>query len=297
MGELGTEAMKVRTRVEAAADVLDHVRSLGLNPKSTSRLSAMHQTLQRGYVPFDDSEFSIALESIRDIQDLVFIFDELRVHRGDKNFVRVVKHLLNDSVLPQDDRRNSPGRDAQFELYLAAVCQRAGLAPVEFEEPDILCTVDGMTMAIAAKRLKSNTPQALEKHVRKAANQIMLANHPGIVALDLSLAKNQENRPIVSSIESQLHEMIADTRNRQFFAAHEKDIKRWVEGAEVRAVVVFDSRIRLRPSREWCVDATMCWLETTGEDQEADREFQAFYSKFLGGFPKLIDRVAENASG
>lgn len=292
MPEARTEPMEYRTLAQAAADVIDHVHALGLEPDATSRLVTMRRTLERGYIPFEDPEFPIALEAMRDIQDLMFVFGELRAHLGDRNFVRVVKHLVNDSVLPQHDRENSPGRDAQFELYLAAVCQRAGMSPVSYEEPDIRCTVEGTTFAIAAKRVKTGSPQAIKRHVRKGAEQIRRAGYPGVIALDLSLPRNERNQPIVSSLQSQLYEMIAHTENRQFFEAHEHDIYRWVEDAGVRGVVVFASRIRLRPNRQWGVDATMCWLRTTVGDAQAEQEYAAFYSAFLKGFPDLVDRDA-----
>lgn len=129
---------------------------------------------------------------------------------------------MNDSVLPQQDRENSPGRDAQFELYLAAICQNAGLLPVDYEEPDVTCTVEGTKFGIAAKRLKRLSQ--IKNRIRKAADQIKNANLPGIIALDLSFARNQGNRPIISQVESQLYLMIAHAKNNQFFGEHEQEI-------------------------------------------------------------------------
>ena len=86
-----------------------------------------------------------------------------------------------------------------------------------------------------------------------------------------------------------MYELVAYAQNRQFFEIHEQDIHRWVEGAGVPGVVGFDSRIRLRPKRDWGVDATMCWLETTNGVEQAEREYQAFYRSLLKGFPKLVD--------
>ncbi|MGA2253717.1 MAG: hypothetical protein ABSG53_03570, partial [Thermoguttaceae bacterium] len=163
------QSLPRRTRTEAAAYVMAEFREMGFSPPS--RLVEMHRVLSRGNVPFDDPDFFTALESLRDLHQLMFIFEQLHIHRTNSRFQKVVQHLLNDSVLPQHDK-DSPGRDRQFELYLAAICQSAGLAPVDYEEPDITCFVNGTKFGIAAKRLKSKKPSQLEKHVRKGADQL-----------------------------------------------------------------------------------------------------------------------------
>ena len=89
-------------------------------------------------------------------------------------------------MLPNEDRSHSKGRDAQFELFVAAVCQNAGLHPVAREEPDVTCHIEGIKFGIAAKRIKSVTN--LKKHVRKAAQQIEGAGFPGMIALDTNVA-------------------------------------------------------------------------------------------------------------
>lgn len=283
-----------RTRAQAAAWVVEQVRTLGMNPNPASRLVRMQRILERGLVPFEDHPlFTTALEAMRELQELAFVFGEAGGHLGAPKYLALVKDLLKDSVLSKSDRKKSPGRDAQLELYLAAVCQHAGLSPVGYEEPDVTCTVDTVTFGIAAKRLKSGTASAVREHVKKAADQIKRAGHPGFIVLDLTQARNQDNQPIVSQIQSQLFEMVAAARNRQFFEEHEQDIYRWVDGSGVRGVLVLDSRVRLRPDRQWGVDGTVCWLPTTQGDEQAGREYAAFYEGFLKGFPKLVDHAKE----
>src|SRR5262245_51039241 len=154
MGNVDPENLMRRSRAENATYVVDQVRSLGLVPHPTSRLMQMHRALNRGHVHCDDPDFPAALEAERDLQHLGFAFDQMHAHRDKPKFRALVKRLLKDSVLPQDNRENSPGRDAQFELYLAAICQKAGLLPVDCAEPDVTCTVEGAKFGIAAKRLK-----------------------------------------------------------------------------------------------------------------------------------------------
>ena len=275
------------TRTEAAAYVIAQFRALGL--ELPSRLVEMHRVLSRGYVPSEDSDFFTALESLRELHQLLFIFEQLRIHRNNPQFRNVVKHLLNDSALPQHDLKNSPGRDKQFELYLAAICQNAGLVPVDYEEPDVTCFIDGIKFGIAAKRLKSRNTSQLEKHVRKGANQLKQQGLPGIVALDLSLSRNQSNRPIISQVQSQMYLMIADAKNRQFREKHGDHIRRWVAGTGVRAVLIIESTLCLRPDRQWWHYGMISWVPTTLDDEQADPLFEAFYARFLKGVPNLDD--------
>ncbi len=106
-----------RSRADNATYVIDQVCALGLSAQPTSRLMQMRQVLNRGHVAFDDPEFLVALETERDMQHLGFVFDQMHIHEDTVEFRPLVKRLLKDSVLPQDNRVNSPGRDAQFELY------------------------------------------------------------------------------------------------------------------------------------------------------------------------------------
>jgi hypothetical protein len=265
-------------------------RELGFEPPS--RVVEMHRVLSRENVPFDDPDFPTALESLRDLDQLMFIFEQLHVHRDNPRFQGVVKHLLSDPVLPQHGK-DSPGRDRQFELYVAAICQNAGLVPVDCEEPDITCFIAGTKFGIAAKRLKSRKPSQLERRVRKGADQLKQQGLPGIVALELSLSRNQSNRPIISQIESQLYPMIADAKNRQFRDRHGDAIRRWVAGTGVRAVLVIETTLRLRPDRRWSLDGTLSDVPTTLDNEQPDPLFIAFYDGFLKGVPNLEDSGTE----
>jgi hypothetical protein len=277
------------TRAENANFVIEQVRALGHELDPTCRLMEMHRALHRGHVEFNDPDFETALEAERDLQHLGFVFRLMNAHRANPKFKKIVKHLLNDSVLPQADCTNSPGRDAQFELYLAAICQNAGLLPVDYCEPDIVCTIDGRRFGIAAKRIKSRNIHQVEKHLRKGAKQISNQGIPGVIALDLSMAWNQENRPIISKLHSQMYPMIAQLRSHQFLDQHHQDIFSWVGGNGVLAVVIFDFSLRLRPNNQWGLDGMTTWLSSTGEDQGMVADYQLFYRNFVRGIPNLKD--------
>ena len=264
-----------KTKAQRAAWILDQVSALGLILKPHSRLLEMKRVLDRGHVSFDDPEFWFALESERDMAHLAFVFEQLQQHPSKEEFTRHVKHLLNDSTLPQTDLVNSPGRDKQFELYLAAICQNAHLSPVGFGEPDVTCEVNGQPFAIAAKRLKNI--ENVDRHIRKAVDQFARAQIPGVIALDLSFAWNRTNRPLISQIESQMYLMILNQRARQFFKDRADELNLIMATTQVRAFVVFDFAARLRPNQKWGLDGLATWFDPEVQDPQ----FITFYDKFF----------------
>lgn len=86
---------------------------------------------------------------MRDMQHLELVFKQLRTQLTDPEFLANVKRVLKDSALPQQDLEESPGRDTQFELYLSAICQNAGLLPVARAEPDVTCVAEGLEFCMA----------------------------------------------------------------------------------------------------------------------------------------------------
>ncbi len=92
-----------------------------------------------------------------------------------------------------DDREeNTPGRDALFELFLAAQLRQAGFV-VRLEEPDVTFELeDGTSIAIAAKRVKS--ADQVMKRIRKAGKQIEKCSRYGIAAIQPVWFSRQRTR-------------------------------------------------------------------------------------------------------
>ena len=284
MEQFDPENVMRRSRRENAAYVIDQVRQLGLTAHLKSRLMQMHDALNRDYVSYGDPEFAAALEAERDMQILGFVFDTMQEHRACAEFRNRVYCTLKDRVLPQDNLEESPGRDAQFELYVAAIAEKAGLRPVVCEEPDVTCVVQGVKFGVAAKRLKSLSQ--FGKRVRQGINQVSRTKLPGIIAVDISLARDQNNAPIISPFESQMYRLIAPFAANQLFDKHHVDVFRWVRGTGVIAVVLFDFTVRVRPNDEWGLDGMVTWLCTTFDD-EANRKYESFWDGFSRGIPNV----------
>lgn len=281
MTKVDPDLLPRRSYVDTAAYVIAQFEAMGLAPPN--RIVNLHRVLDADFIPFDHADFSTALEALRDLHQLRFIFEELREHRDTKAFYNVAKHMVNDSPLPQDDA-NSPGRDRQFELYLAAICQKAGLIPICYDEPDVVCTVDGVKFGIAAKRIKSQSMLALGKHIKKAARQLAGQSLPGIVALDLTLSRNPTNKPMTSRLKEQVFPIISDAKSRQLYELHKETIQRWIAHMNVRAILLVEFNYSIKPNNRWGQDGTLFWIPASGG---LDSLFESFFDAFSKGIPNV----------
>jgi len=278
-------SLRCRTRIENALYVIDRFRWYGIDP--TGRLTQMRDALCGDTIPYDqnDPRFRAAVEAEKDLQQLGFVFDMAGDRRNDAVFMKLMSEVVLDAHEPQDDLVNSPGRDAQFNLLLAAVCQNARMLPVGYGEPDVTCTVNGMKFGIAAKRMKS--AKRVRERIKKGADQVRRSGMPGVVAIEHSLPWNQANSPIVSHFESATHVISARQRCTSFFDNHKKRINELVAGCNVVGVVVFNFYVRHRPDREWELDCMNLWFETGGYDRQTKYYHNLLYRCFNSGMPNI----------
>jgi hypothetical protein len=275
------------TRAENADFVIAELRALGIELAEDSRLMRMREVAHRRYVDFHDDEFKIAIEGDRDLVSLGFILEQLSV-RDDPTFAAVVKRLIHDAVVPQDETDNStPGRDAQFELYIAACCQKAGFEPVAYEEPDVTCLVDGRRFCIAAKRVKC--VRQASKRINAAARQIEKSGIPGIIVLDMAIAWNPKNVPMISPLWNQMFDHICDLRCQDFFDKRRDLIIEHGMGKGVVGVVAFDFRTRY--VGHWHQHRTADWFDMEGPADERQL-FQSFYDGFCAVIPNRQETIA-----
>ena len=247
----------------------------------------MHRVLTRanGIISPEDHEFETALEAERDFQVLSFVFDQAEAHSTDIEFKRLGKNALKDSLLQHEDRAQSKGRNAQFELFVAAICQSAGLLPVSREEPDVTCHVDAIKFGIAAKRVKKVT--RLEKHVRKAADQIKKARLPGIIAIDTCVALNRNNERITAQIPEEQFGAFYKQALNYFIDDFHDNIQDWVRGKGVRGLVIHDQQVRFQPNEEWSLVGMTMFINTACENHRHNREFDMFQEQYATGLPNV----------
>ncbi len=276
-----------RTRTENAEFVIKHIKALGLLPNSQSRFMKMYSIMTNpaGLIQPDDPEFETALEAERDLQVLGFIFEQADIHPTDAEFLRLMKNIIKDSLLPQEDRGQSKGRDAQFELFVAAICQKAGMLPLSREEPDVTCHAGTIKFGIAAKRIKNEN--RLEKHIRKAADQIKKTGLPGIIAIHTDVALNRSNKRITTPIPEEQFGPLYSKAIKRFVHKYDINFQRWVFRKGVRCIVIHDQQVRFQPNGEWSLEGMTMFVNPTSKNNRRKRDFAMFTKQYKAGLPNV----------
>ena len=277
-----------RTRPELCSFVIATIEAAGIHVPPPSRLRRMYDIYQRGIATIgpDHPDHELALEADRDMQLLAFAFDQLATMELSDAYRDLLRKLINDSVLPQNDRANSPGRDAAFEIYVGAVCTASRLLPVAWEEPDVTFVLDGTKYCLAAKRLKSI--QKLKQRVRKAAEQIEGSKLPGLIVLDLSLAFNPDNRRI-----RQIHEAVFWSGYKKNFLAtwdryHLQIQKIMAHVDNVLGIVVHDYHIR-QQKEDWQLAGMTIRIPAEARSVQQQRDFNRLSTLYTYGLPSQSD--------
>ena len=279
-----------RTRAENATFVIESIKAMGLQVPGGSRLMQMYCTLtdaNRQLILPDGRDFQTAVEAERDMQVLAFVFDMAAAHPTDQKFYDLIKRVLGDSVLPQDNRNQSQGRDFQFELFVAAICQNAGLAPVERKEPDVTCVAQGVKYGIAAKRIKS--AGNLHRRISKAADQVGKAGFPGIIVLETSLLFNPDNTRITSPVSDDNFGRLYHGALCRCISRYADAIHKWVHGKGVRGLVFHDQQVRrLDLIGNWCLEGMTLQFPLADLDERQQREFRCFTDSYFTGLPNRV---------
>ena len=124
-----------------------------------------------------------------------------------------IQEVFSGRELPEDDSKPHP-RNLQFELLTAAFFRASGV-PIQQAEPDVIISLDGWRLGVAAKRVSSR--RALIDRVHEGSRQLERARLPGFVAVEVSRICNPRNALIaapndeaVVSEGSQLVEALLD---------------------------------------------------------------------------------------
>jgi hypothetical protein len=124
-----------------------------------------------------------------ELEELALILDELPKQIPSTTWIPRVREIFAGTTTPAADTKRTP-RDKQFELYIAALCIRAGFL-VTLAEPDVVVDTGIAKFGIAAKRPSSS--RRIIERLREAAKQIQRSGIDGIIAIDLSLVDNPDD--------------------------------------------------------------------------------------------------------
>jgi hypothetical protein len=281
----------VRTYAELATHVIRRLEEHGIAVPSTSRLHRMRglfvdsDGMPKPIILPNDPEIELAQEAMRDFQHLGFIMDELTRVLTPAVLKTQLRTVIHDSALPQDDRTNSTGRDRQSELYVAAICAKAGMQPI-FVEPDLQCRFNDGTWSLAVKRIKSANKFA--HHIKKAVEQIENAALPGIVVADISLMLNPANARIVSTMPDGdfrhwWTEKLTSFVDTQIIVPIEQNgLEEWFAGTRAHGLILIDHHVRLVPASGWQLDSMAFNVDLSSEVGRA-QDIATFFSVFERG--------------
>lgn len=190
--------------------------------------------------------------------------------------------LVSGRVLPQSEIQQSRARDLQFELNIAAHCRAAGYV-VESKEPDVLVRGQKEDFGIAVKRPKSS--KTLERHIRKASEQIQKSGMDGLVAVDLSLIHNPENKILLTQKPEEGIEAVQAAADR-FVELNKNRVRSFVKVPNVFGLVVYmsslcfnQSTLQFATATRWTI-ANLC--EMADERYERLRKFSVRFAIGVG---------------
>lgn len=190
--------MKKRTLRESAEYVCGSLKSFGLRVNASSRFARMAAIAHElELYRFDHPNFRVARQAYNDVLIFAFIIDQLGTPEPRGGYMERLRTAIADPTLPEDRPERTPGRDVQSELFMAAMCRKAGLLPT-FEEPDIRCVVDSEVVGLAIKRPKG--PHSVVDCIRAARSQIDRSDISGVIVVDMSVATDSDyqgiNKPV-----------------------------------------------------------------------------------------------------
>jgi hypothetical protein len=153
------------------------------NRKEGSNGSSRYDKIKKIFSEYDSKD--LIQDSINRINlafiDVLQIMAVINTHSEIRTLPKKFKAaLFNDEFISKSGK--SPGRDSLFEYYVGARFKAAGCKTAD-EEPDLMCTFQGIKFGVAVKRFNL---EKMESHLRKARDQIRNTGKPGIIAVDIT---------------------------------------------------------------------------------------------------------------
>jgi hypothetical protein len=274
-----------RNMVQLADFVIQTAHSLGIALQPTSRIGQMRKVLldadgKPRYVPADAPGFQIALEGLRDLQIIAFILDYLRPDLADDHFRVRIKTMLKDAALPQESGADTKGRDTQCELFVEAVCMKAGLQP-KFAEPDIHAFDGSRPVGLAVKRIKSL--KSFHQRVEDGIDQIQRSSISGIVVADVTTAMNPENQRVVTPASDIDFGRAMNLHLRSFADPEVETLYKQAKGTRALGMILIYNHVRLLPAGQWSLESMTYGINLVRFNDRRAREFDTFTQRFFSG--------------
>jgi hypothetical protein len=218
----GPDIIRTLSKRMTFGDLLDRLNvmeeqltKLGVNTFAKSRFAKYRRELEK----IKSGNFSSvrntteALDWLLDCQEFTSSVDELiRAPEMAGLREKIEKAIGGDYSARLGNRQNTPARDTQFELLMAALLRSVGFE-IRFDEPDIVIELDnGPPVVVACKRVKHE--KNIIQNVRKARDQIKGSGKPGIIALRLAWFELDKPISSIPALSEKTSEFAANISRR-----------------------------------------------------------------------------------
>jgi hypothetical protein len=131
------------------------------------------------------SEGRLIAQAVLDVQEMAWVLTVLGDEAWKGRFAAVLKRTASDSACPNIE--DSPGRNAQLELFVGAIAERACLEPKPVSPgPEwLISDGDDHSGAIECKRVRSE--KKVWEKLTEANSQFHTVGRSGFVVLDIAL--------------------------------------------------------------------------------------------------------------
>lgn len=169
---------QVARRVREVRDVLTERHIRVRQGSSLSQFLLQAETLDLEWRAGTPS----TIEVLRDTAHVNRLAQAVLALRDDPAVKEPLRRMASNVMMP-DDRRQSQGKDALWEIVLLAHLRRLGVAARFEDPPDIVATLDSADYPIACKKVWKET--GIKDHIRKAGQQLRRFRNGGVIALNL----------------------------------------------------------------------------------------------------------------
>lgn len=250
-------------------------------------------SIESGVISRGDQGFDETVQSLKDVQELWFVHRVLKDQLLADPFKDPMLRSNTDAELPEESGTKTAGRDAQFELLIAAIGVRAGLAVTHAGkgQPDWIMATTLRKWSIEAKRVKSD--DAFIRRVTKAASQIKHSGIGGVIAVDISSVDGIQNRRLRKGVTPDQIEHARNAQGETIRAHVIPRLRAKIRGSPVGMLIVHDFLVS--PAMQHASGLTIPWglheswysyhLEDNSSTQRA--RYEEFWQIFQLGLPNL----------
>ena len=280
---------------EIARAIPSRLEALGIVVPNGSRFDVYQALFTKNSNSKDiisSNDFPKASQGFLDIQLMHFILDQLPLNDREEWINRLRKAIDDKATVVEQPTAHSPARDAQFELYVAAVLFKSGIFHCFDEKPDIHSQFNSRLWGVACKRLKS--PQRLEQAIRAARKQILSSGLPGVIALDLSVALNQENKVIGPQLDQHTINKRLHAAMRGFMDTYIDSIHSWVNTTWVRGLILTYHSVMDEGEMGWILDSRTFSVPLSRENVRRREEFREYANIFTKGLSSNVMKMPKS---